>query len=83
MNTHSAPSPERDASERALRTLAQGLFVSAAGGIVAALVAGIAPGIQWTVAYWETLGLAVANAAIVACVSYFARKLFPPSQDGA
>lgn len=79
MNTDSTPPVARDASDRAFRTLMQGLGVSVAAAVVAALVVGLAPGIEWTTRYWTTLGLGVANAGIMSIVSYFARILVPPA----
>lgn len=82
MNADSTPPVERDAAERAFRTLLQGLAVDVLAGIGVALAAGIAGGISWTEAYWVALALAVAKSAITAIVSYFARKLVPPAEGG-
>lgn len=79
MNADSTPSTERDASERAFRTLLQGLAVDVLAAVGVALTAAIAGGIQWTQAYWLALSLAVAKSAVTAIVSYFARKLVPPT----
>lgn len=79
MNATPTPPVETDARERALRTFAQGFGVDVAAGIVVALSAGIAGGIEWTSAYWVALGLAVGKSAVTAAVSYFARKLVPPA----
>ena len=79
MNADSTPSTDRDASERAFRTLIQGLGFDVAAAVVVALSAVIMPGIEWTRAYWLALALAVGKSAIVSIVSYFARKLVPPA----
>jgi len=79
MNTDSTPAADRDAGERAFRTLIQGLLFDVAAAVVVALSAAIAPGIEWTRAYWVALALAVGKSAIVSVVSYFARKLAPPT----
>jgi len=79
MNADSTPPTDRDASERAFRTLLQGLAVDVLAGIGVALTAAVAGGIQWTQAYWVALALAVGKSAVTAVVSYFARKLVPPA----
>jgi hypothetical protein len=79
MNADSTPPADRDASERAFRTLLQGLAVDVLAGIGVALTAAVAGGIQWTQAYWIALALAVGKSAVTAVVSYFARKLVPPA----
>lgn len=81
MNTLPTPSPERDATERAWRTLLQGLAVDVAAAIGVALTAGLAGGIEWTHAYWLTLALAIGKSAVTAIVSYVARKLVPPEMS--
>lgn len=83
MNTDSTPPVARDAANRAFRTLIQGLAFDVAAAIVVALSAAIAPGIEWTRAYWIALALAVGKSAVVSIVSYFARKLVPPAGTGA
>jgi hypothetical protein len=83
MNADSTPPVETDASERAFRTLIQGLAFDVAAAIVVALSAAIAPGIEWTRAYWVALALAIGKSAVVSMVSYFARKLVPPAGGGA
>ncbi len=79
MNAHYTPPAERDASQRAWRTLAQGLFLDVATGVAVAATVAISSGIEWTESYWVALGLAVAKSAVTAVVSYFARKIVPPS----
>lgn len=82
MNAHlSTPNAVvRDAGNRALRTLAQGLAVDVLAAVSIALTAAVAGGIEWTSAYWVALALAVAKSAIVAVVSYLARLTLPPAQ---
>lgn len=80
MNT--APPPNtvaRDASNRALRTLVQGLMFDVVMAVVMVLSVAVAGGLEWTRAYWLALGLAVAKSAIVAVVSYAARLAVPPA----
>lgn len=79
MNTDSTPPVATDAANRAFRTLIQGLAFDVAAAVVVALSAAIAPGIEWTRAYWLALCLAIFKSAIVSMVSYFARKLVPPA----
>lgn len=79
MNADSTPSVATDASERAFRTLLQGLAVDVLAGIGVALTAAIAGGIEWTQAYWLALALAVGKSAVTAIVSYFARRFVPPA----
>lgn len=81
MNTP-LPSPnavERDASNRALRTLTQGLVVDVLAAVAVVLTVAVAGGIEWTQVYWAALGLAVAKSAITALVSYAHRLLVPPA----
>lgn len=79
MNTHDTPpSIEADARQRGWRTFVQGAGFDVATGITVALVAAVSGGIEWTQAYWVALGLAVARSAIVAAISYLARKFVPP-----
>jgi len=81
MNAHtSSPSAVvRDASNRGLRTLAQGLAVDVLAAVAVVLTAAVAGGIEWTEAYWVALGLAVAKSAVTALVSYVARLVVPPA----
>jgi hypothetical protein len=78
MNTLPTPSTEADAQQRAFRTLVQGLGFDVLTGTTVALTAAVFGGIEWTQAYWVALGLAVAKSAVVAAVSYLARKYVPP-----
>lgn len=82
MNTAPTPPVERDASERALRTLTQGVLLDVATALVVAMTAGIAGGIEWTSAYWVALGLAMSKSAVTAVVAYVARILVPPASGG-
>ncbi len=80
MNADSTPPRvEKDARERGWRTFVQGLGLDVAAGVVTALVAGTVTGIEWTRLYWVALGLAVAKSATQGAISYFARKIIPPS----
>jgi hypothetical protein len=79
MNADTTPSVTRDASERAFRTLLQGLLVDVLAAVGVALTAAISGGITWTQVYWVALALAVGKSAVTAIVSYFARKLAPPA----
>jgi hypothetical protein len=81
MNAHpsSLDADVRDARTRGWRTLAQGLAVDVLAGASVALVAATSGGIEWSQAYWVTLGLAVAKSAITAAVSYVARLVIPPA----
>lgn len=83
MNTDSTPPADADASERAFRTLMQGLLFDVTTAVVVALSAAVMPGVEWTRAYWTALALAVGKSTIVAVVSYFARKFVPPAAGGA
>lgn len=78
MNALNTPSVETDAQVRAFRTFVQGVGVDVLAAIAVALTAAIAGGIEWTSAYWLALSLAVAKSAVVAIVSYLARKFVPP-----
>ncbi len=70
----------RDASNRAVRTLIQGLIVDLSVAVALALSAAIAGGIQWTRAYWIALALAVAKSAVTAIVAYTMRYVVPPGR---
>jgi hypothetical protein len=80
MNTIPTPNAVvRDAGNRALRTLAQGLGVDVLAAVAVVLTAAVAGGIEWTEAYWVALALAVAKSVITALVSYLARLAVPPA----
>jgi hypothetical protein len=79
MNADYTPPVAADAANRAWRTLVQGLVFDLTAAVAVAAAAAIAPGIEWTRAYWLAFGLALAKSAIVAIVSYVARKLVPPA----
>ena len=83
MNTDSTPPVAADAANRAWRTLIQGLVFDVAAAIAVAATAAIAPGIEWTRAYWLAFALALGKSAVVSIVSYFARKFVPPAGGGA
>jgi hypothetical protein len=67
-----------DARNRAVRTFAQGLWVTALGAGTTAATAAIAPGIHWTREYWTGVGLAVAGAVTMAAASYVHRLVSAP-----
>lgn len=71
------PVVQADARNRAWRTLVQGLGYDVATAVVLVLVATVGD-LQWTRAYWITLGLAVAKSAVLSGVAYFARLLVKP-----
>ncbi len=79
MNPHSTPPIVKDASDRAFRTLLQGLAVDVLAAVGVAATAAVVGGIEWTRAYWIALALAVAKSAVTAVVSYFARLVVPPA----
>lgn len=79
MNALNTPSPSRDASNRATRTLAQGLAIDLLLAVATAVSAAVSGGVEWTSAYWIVLALAVAKSVAVALVSYFARLYMPPA----
>lgn len=82
MNPDSTPPRvQRDALDRAARTLLQGLGLTVAGAAVTALSAGFADGIRWTDEYWVSLGLATLGASLMAGASYLHRRLSPPAGD--
>lgn len=68
----------RDARQRGLRTLAQGLAVDVA--IAVATVAATQAGdVRWTKAWWAALGLLLAKTALGAAASWLHRHLQPPA----
>lgn len=72
------PEAKADASNRAWRSLAQGLLIDVA---VAALIV-LTPAVtalEWTSEYWWGLAALVGKSVITAFVSYFARLLMPPA----
>ncbi len=71
------PVVQADARNRAWRTLLQGLGYDVATAVVLVLVVTVGD-LQWTRAYWLTVGLAVAKSVVVSAVSYFARLLVKP-----
>lgn len=79
MNTHPTPPIVRDASDRAFRTLLQGLLVDVLAAVGVALTVAVVGGIEWTRAYWIALALAAAKSAVTAIVSYFSRLVVPPA----
>lgn len=73
------PAVRTDATNRAWRTLAQGLLVD----VLAAVVLAVGPALAgadfaWSKAYWLTLAGLAAKSAITAVVSFVARRVLPP-----
>lgn len=66
-----------DARNRAFRTFVQGLLIDVGTAVTAALAASLTD-VQWTKAFWVTLGFMVGKTALQAAVSYVARKVLPP-----
>lgn len=69
-----------DASNRALRTLMQGLIIDVAVAVCLVLAPAFTS-IEWTSAYWAALGLSLARTALQSVVSYIARMVVPPVGD--
>jgi hypothetical protein len=67
----------RDAWDRAWRTLKTGVGVDIAIAIVIALLP-VLTNIEWTGSYWIVLASAVGKGVIQAVVSYYYRKLVSP-----
>jgi hypothetical protein len=70
----------RDARVRAVRSLMAGLALDVAVAIVLVLATAFTA-IEWTRAYWITLGLTLAKSVLQAIVAFFLRKLVPPSNN--
>lgn len=68
---------EKDARLRGLRSFAWGLMIDVAVAVTLILVTAFSS-IEWTSAYWTTLGLTLAKSVLQAIVAYLARKLLPP-----
>lgn len=68
----------RDARLRSIRALTWGLLIDVAIAMVIVLLP-LVSAIEWTSTYWVGLGLSVAKSVIQAIVTYFARKLLPPT----
>lgn len=79
MNTHPTPPIVRDASDRALRTLLQGLAVDVVVALCLALSTAVAGGIEWTSAYWAALGIVAGKSVVTAVLSYVMRLVVPPA----
>lgn len=78
MNTISLPATaEVDARNRAARTFWQMLGIDVLIAVLIVMAPAIA-NVEWSVAWWAALGLAVARSALGAVVSYLARKFVPP-----
>lgn len=70
----------RDARVRAVRSFMWGLFLDVSAFVVTVLVTAFTS-IEWTSAYWRTLGLLLIKTVLQASVAYVARRLFPPSNN--
>ncbi len=86
MNTEnlSNPAPEAvaaDARNRALRTFVQGLGIDLLAAVCIVLLPAVSS-IEWTSAYWLALGASVARSLVQALVSYVARFVVPPADEG-
>lgn len=68
----------RDARLRGTRALTWGLLIDVAIAVVIVLLPAFSA-IEWTRAYWITLGLSVTKSVLQAIVTYAARKLLPPA----
>lgn len=66
-----------DAKSRAWRTVMVGLGIDVATGLVLVLLP-LVSNIEWTEAYWITLGSLAAKSVLQAVVSYFFRLLVKP-----
>jgi hypothetical protein len=63
-----------DLLERFVKTGAQAFIVAFAGSVVAS----VTPGITWSVAWWQSLGIAAAAAGATALMSAFTSLLSKP-----
>jgi hypothetical protein len=68
----------RDARERAVRTFFQGLGIDVGVALLLVLATTFTD-IDWTGAYWTTLGLLLAKTFLQSVVSNLVRRLVPPS----
>jgi hypothetical protein len=71
---------ERDARNRAWRTLWQGLFTDVAVSVLTVAVT-VMVDIEWTREWWLITGGLLAKTVIMSAVSYVARRVVPP-QNG-
>lgn len=70
-----APTPERDARTRALRTAAQGAASTVLVAVAAVVIDTVTPG---SIIDWATLGVAAATAAGTALAAWVQRRLEGP-----
>lgn len=68
---------ERDARERAVRSFLWGLLIDASCTAGLALITMIGD-LEWTVRYWQGLGLLLAKSFVQAGVAYIGRKVIEP-----
>lgn len=78
MSVPHLPSVQADAENRAWRTFVQGLLLDVAAAVVAVLVVALTD-VEWTLTYWQALGLVLLKTVLTAAVSYAARRITPPS----
>jgi len=71
-------STEADAKSRAFRTLVQGFLLDILATVLVAVVAQLTD-IRWTKEYWIGIAVLAGKTAVMAIVSYIARKKFPPA----
>jgi hypothetical protein len=69
-----------DASNRALRSLLQGLAIDVAVGVALALTAYFATRNNWGDMEWALLGFSVAKSAVQAVCAYIMRRWLDPSR---
>lgn len=79
MPTTYPPSVRVDATNRAVRTFMQGLFIDVATVVIALLVTVLSTEVQWTGEYWLGVAALVGKTALAAVVSYVARRVAPPA----
>lgn len=71
---------QKDARERSLRSLLQGLGVDVVIAVI--LVLGTSIGsLEWTPAYWQLLGATLAKTVVQAAASYVMRFYVTPKQS--
>lgn len=79
MITDYPPSDRADARNRAWRTLVQGLGVDVAAAVALAVLPSLSGAeFAWTREYWLTVAGLAGRSAVVAAVSYVARRVRAP-----
>jgi hypothetical protein len=69
-----------DATERSLRSFAQGLALDLVVAVTLVLATGFGA-IEWTPTYWKALGLTLAKSVLQALVSYVMRVVVEPKRS--